>query len=91
MMILDTLLKHGMWKLLLVTSTIVGAFGGFPTPPKAFLNLASYQVVQWGLVFVLAYQGGAGEDPMLAAMATAITFVLYKAVKALENNDDELL
>ena len=88
-MILDQLLKHGIWKLLLVTCTIVGAFGGFPTPPKIFSNLATYQIVQWGLVFVLAYQGGAGEDPLLAAAATAATFVLYKVIKYMEGDDDE--
>lgn len=88
---LNQLLKHGFWKILLVTATITGAFGGFPEPPKAFLNLASYQVVQWALVFVLAYQGGAGEDPILAAAATAITFVLYKLIRYTEGTDDDLV
>lgn len=90
-MILNALLKHGIWKILLVTCTIVGAFGGFPQPPKAFVKAANYQLIQWGLVFVLAYQGGAGEDPLFAAAATAITFVLYKFVRALEGTDDEEL
>lgn len=89
---LNSLLQHGFWKLLLVSCTILGAFGGFPQPPKVFLNLASYQIIQWALVFVLAYQGGAGEDVVLAAVATFVTMVIYKVVRALENNDeDELL
>jgi hypothetical protein len=89
---LNSLLKHGFWQILLVISTLLGAFGGFPQPPKAFQTLASYQVVQWGLVFVLAYQGGAGQDPVLAAAATLITLVLYKGIRAIESGDEgELL
>lgn len=88
---LNQLLKHGVWKIVLVTCTILGAFGGFPTPPKAFQRLAQNSFVQWGLVFVLAYQGGAGEDPILAAAATAVTFLLYTIIRAGEAADDDLL
>jgi hypothetical protein len=89
---LNSLLQHGFWQLLLVTCTILGAFGGFPQPPKAFVALTQYQVVQWALVFVLVYQGGSGQDPVLAGAATALTLVLYKAVRAIESNDEgELL
>lgn len=80
-------MQHGFWTILLVTATIVGAFGGFPEPPKAFSNLATFKPVQWALVFVLAYQGGAGQDPVLAAAATAATFVLYTVVRAFEQGD----
>lgn len=87
MYMLNSLMKHGFWTILLVTCTIVGAFGGFPEPPKAFTNLTQYRPVQWALVFVLAYQGGSGQDAVLAAAATAATFVLYTIVRAFEQND----
>lgn len=89
---LKNLFQQSFWNLLLVSCTVVGAFGGFPEPPKAFLALASYQIVQWALVFVLAYQGGAGQDPVLAGAATLVTLILYKGIRALESGDeDELL
>lgn len=89
---LKSLLQYNVWNLLLVSATVIGAFGGFPEPPKVFQNLASFQIVQWSLVFILAYQGGAGADPIFALAATLITMVLYKVVRAIENNDeDELL
>jgi len=81
---LEGLRQIGFWKMLLVTCTILGAFGGFPQPPKVFIRLASYEVVQWILVFVLAYQGGAGADWKLAAGATAATFLLYKSIRYFE-------
>lgn len=89
---LKQLLQHSVWKLLLVSCTILGAFGGFPQPPKVFQTLTSYRLVQWALVFVLAYQGGAGEDPILAAAATVVTFIIYMVLRGLEGDDvDELL
>lgn len=89
MISLNDLMKYSFWKLVLVVATIVGAFGGFPEPPKTFQKLTSYPLVQWGLVFVLAYQGGAGEDPKLAAMVTAGAFILYKGVTMLEKKHEE--
>ena len=80
----SSLYKYGMWQVLLVLATLLGAFGGFPTPPKVFAKAARYQVVQWGLVFVLAYQGGAGQDPLFAAVATAATWALYTTLIAME-------
>jgi len=91
MAVFDTLLQQSFMNILLVTTTIIGAFGGFPQPPKIFQAAAEYQIVQWALVFVLAYQGGAGQDPIFALVATLATMVLYKLVRALESNDvDEL-
>lgn len=91
-MLLQSLLKHGTGRIILVIATIMGSFGGFPSPPKVFVDARKYQVVQWFLVFVLAYQGGSGQDVPLALAATFAIMVLYKGIRALENNDaDELL
>ena len=87
---IQDLLKHEFWTILLVTCTVLGAFGGFPQPPKAFLQLTKYPIVQWFLVFVLAYQGGAGQDPLLAGAATLITFILYKVARAMEAPENDL-
>jgi ABC-type branched-subunit amino acid transport system permease subunit len=78
-----------MWTIVLVSATILGAFGGFPKPPKVFTNLTQYSLVQWLLVFVLAYQGGSGQNVGLALMATLLTFVLYQVLKYFESDDEE--
>lgn len=91
-MLLNKLFSLSFWQVLLVTCTILGAFGGFPEPPKLFQDLTKYQLVQWGLVFALVYQGGAGQDPVVAGAATLVTMILYKSVRALETGDEgELL
>lgn len=72
------LLGYDVNALVLVMATAIGAYGGFPTPPPAFQQLAQNELVQWGLVFVLCYQGGSGQDVKLAAMATVAMFALHK-------------
>ena len=78
------LAKYGLWKFVLALATMLGAFGGFPEPPKAFNRLTQYKVVQWGLLFVLLYQGGAGEDPVFAGVITAVTFIIYTLFRTIE-------
>jgi hypothetical protein len=69
-------LGYDLQTLVLVMATAVGAWGGFPTPPPVVSSLMQNQMVQWGLVFVLCYQGGAGQDLQLAAMATVAMYAL---------------
>ena len=80
------LLNVGFWKLTLALATMIGAFGGFPDPPKAFTSLTQFQLVQWILVFVLIYQGGGGEDPLLSGALTVLAFVCYKILRYFEND-----
>ena len=76
-----------LWKLLLVLATVLGAFGGFPEPPKIFKTLTEYEIVQWALVAVLAYQGGAGENIFLSGLVTAVIYILYKGVRMFESQE----
>lgn len=78
------LAKYGFWKFILAVCTMLGAFGGFPEPPKSFTSLTQYKVVQWALLYVLLYQGGAGEDPVFAGVITGITFLIYTLLRSLE-------
>lgn len=84
-------LGYNMSTIALTFATMMGAFGGFPAPPKIFVKLTSYQIVQWFLLFVLLFQGGAGGDVVLAAIFTGITFLVYKFLRYFEKNDDELV
>ena len=73
-------MKYSVDQLMLAVATAVGAYGGFPAPPSAFVQLSKNEMVQWALVFVLLFQGGAGQDPKLAALITAAMFALHKAL-----------
>jgi len=83
--------KDSFWNIVLVSATLIGAFGGFPEPPKVFINLTKYTIVQWLLVFILAYQGGAGQDISFAVGATVFTFLVYHFVRYFEGSEDDLL
>lgn len=74
-----------LWKFVVAFATMIGAFGGFPQPPRSFQWLASWQVFQWFVVFVLLYQGGTGEDAILAALITLLTYTFYQVVIFIEN------
>ena len=64
---------------LLALATGIGAYGGFPKAPKAFEKFAKTELAQWTLVFVLLYQGGAGQDVKfaLAANISNVCFTSY--------------
>lgn len=79
------MLGYSLSKLLLVLATLLGAFGGFPTPLRSFQWLTQYQIMQWVMVFVLLYQGGAGEDVVLAGAVTAAAFGLHKIIELIES------
>lgn len=71
------LLGYDINTLVLVMATVLGSYGGFPAPPAPLASLMQNQLVQWALVFVLAYQGGAGQDIKLAALGTAMLYALH--------------
>tara|TARA_Y100000389_G_scaffold195050_1_gene225875 strand:+ start:22 stop:360 length:339 start_codon:yes stop_codon:yes gene_type:complete len=64
--------------LILAIATGLGAWGGFPAPPKGFNRIVSNELVQYALVFVLLMQGGAGKNYKLAGLVTGIMYALHK-------------
>ena len=67
------------WKIWLHPfATVLGAWGGFPQPPKFFIQLSQYELFRWFLVFVLAYQGGAEEDVQRALLITVVFYLVAK-------------
>ena len=71
-------------QLIVTVATLLGAFGGFPEAPKVFTEITKHEIVQWALVFVLLFQGGAGQDVKLAAMMTAVAYGFTKFLKSRE-------
>lgn len=73
--------KYTQAQIITSVATLMGAFGGFPDPPRVFKVLTKNEFAQWAMVFILLYQGGAGQDVELAAMITVGAFVVYKLLK----------
>ena len=62
--------------LILPIVTAIGAFGGFPQPPKVFGRLIKYEPVQYFLLFCLIWQGGAEQDWKLALKVTLVLYII---------------
>lgn len=75
------MMNYNVQQLVLVLATVVGAWGGMPEAPPRFVELTRNPMVQWALVFVLAYQGGGGQDLTLSALGTAMLFALNQAMR----------
>lgn len=63
--------------ILLALATAVGAWGGFPSPPRQFNRLVVNPLVQYALVFILLMQGGAGKNWKLAGIITVLMYALH--------------
>jgi hypothetical protein len=78
-----------LMRVVAIYATIIGAFGGFPAPLKVFATLSQYQVVQWFLVFTLAYQGSADQNIRHAMLLTFIGYLVYTFIRFLEADKGE--
>ena len=64
--------------LILAIATGLGAWGGFPAPPRGFNRIVSNELVQYALVFVLLMQGGAGKNYKVAGLVTGVMYALHR-------------
>ena len=76
--VIDKLNPYNRKQIALAFATLIGAFGGFPEPPRQFTELARNEWFRWLMVAVLVFQGAGGQDPRLAAVVTAIGYATYK-------------
>jgi hypothetical protein len=74
-------------QIILALATAVGAFGGFPSPPQSFVKLTQQPIVQWGLLFVLIYQGGGSGDIKLSLTITALFYIIHRVLTDMENKN----
>ena len=58
--------------LILPLGTALGAFGGFPEAPMWLQNLQQNEWFRYFSLFVLIWQGGAGQNVQRAAFVTLI-------------------
>lgn len=66
--------------------TATGAFGGMPTPPKLFSDLAKQVWFQWLMVWVLVMQGGGGMDVTLSTITVVVTFIIVRILDMVYKN-----
>ena len=71
-------LNLNQWVLPLATA--VGAFGGFPEAPAFVKQLQQYELFKYFLLFVLIWQGGAGQNVQTALILTVVLAVLLKVL-----------
>ena len=76
--VIDRINPYNRKQIALAFATLIGAFGGFPEPPRQFTELARNEWFRWLMVAILVFQGAGGQDPRLAAVVTAIGYVTYK-------------
>lgn len=58
--------------LILPLGTAMGAFGGFPEAPMWLKSLQQNEWFRYFALFVLVWQGGAGQNVQRAALVTLI-------------------
>ena len=78
------------WMVLGMIATSTGMLGGFPQPPRIFLSTVErYPILQWGLVYVLIYQGMGGADNYWSLIGVIATYVVYKVISYFEGDEEK--
>jgi hypothetical protein len=75
-------------KLIVPLLTLIGAWGGFPKPPKIFDKLVENTFVQYFLLWVLVMQGGARLDGDLALIAVLVFVSINETIKYFEQKSE---
>ena len=70
--VIKTINPYSTRQIALAFATLIGAFGGFPEPPRQFTELARNEWFRWLMIAVLVFQGAGGQDPRLAAVVTLL-------------------
>ena len=71
-------------RLALPMLTLIGAWGGFPPPPKIFEGLAKWRPFQYFFLWVLVMQGGASVDPGLSLLSVLIFVAITEVINLIE-------
>ena len=71
------MLDYSLSQLVLACATALGAWGGFPSPPRLFVEHSTQsEIVQLLLVWFLVWQGGGQQDTKLSALITGALYSL---------------
>ena len=64
-------------QIVLALFTALGAYGGFPNPPKWWTKLTKFLIVRIICLWALIYQGGGNADITLTTITTIVIFGLF--------------
>lgn len=71
--------QQQVWKqIVLPVATALIAWGAFPKPPAFVQKLATNELFQYFMIFVLVWQGGGRQDVATSLMVTVGMFLLTK-------------
>ena len=66
--------------------TGLGAYGGFPQPPKWWKRLTNFKIMNFLLVWLLVFQGGGGGNLVLTTIVSLIIFIIMEVSKYIEGD-----
>ena len=66
-----------MKQIVLALFTALGAYGGFPNPPKWWTQITKYMIVRVLCLWALIYQGGGNADIVLTTITTLVIFGIF--------------
>lgn len=67
-----------MSDVLFAVLTALGAYGGFPTPPQWWADLATTDVFQLMALWVLVFQGNGKQDIVFTSIISIAVFAVMK-------------
>ena len=72
-------------KIPLALLTGIGAYGGFPTPPKWFQKMSKFRGFQFIVLWILVFQGGGGESILLTSIVSIVIYLIMEISKFIES------
>jgi len=78
--------------VIVAVATAIGAWGGFPTPPKKVKKFFDdNEIVRYSLVWILLWQGGTNQNWKLATLVTLVLYGVTHLVKEKDEDDEPTL
>ena len=73
---------------LLPIATAIGAWGGFPKPPKFFTDLVNgSDLIKYLMVFILIWQGGGNQNTYTSLSITLVIYAIAELAKLKQDYD----
>lgn len=69
----------------LAVLTGLGAYGGFPQPPRWWKKLSNFKLMNFIVLWILIYQGGGRTHAVLTTVVSIVIFTVMEVSKLLES------
>ena len=64
--------------------TGLGAYGGFPQPPRWWQKLSNFKLMNFIVLWILIYQGGGRSHAILTSIISILIFTVMEVSKYFE-------